>query len=123
MFSDDVKLVFGFEPSGLLEKMILAPRIGTPRTLPPRGLSDEDDESELEVPGSVFVEVGGVSFFSALGTLIFGIVIVNCPIAGKVNNDATAIVAITMSDDDLVINMFLSNVKFVGAIKVGKILA
>ena len=101
MFSDDVKLVFGFEPSGLFEKIILAPEIGTPRTLAFLGAASVD-VSEVEVTDSELVEVAGASFLGVFGTLIFGIVIVNWPIAGTVRNEATAIAAISIRDDDLV---------------------
>jgi hypothetical protein len=108
MFSEELKLVFGFDPSGLFEKVILAPEIGTPRTSPP--VRGDDDDSELEMaPGSDVVVVllaGGSSFF-IFGTLIFGTVIVNCPIAGCVRNEVTAITAIRIRDDDLVIKNIL----------------
>jgi hypothetical protein len=103
MFSADVKVVFGFDPSGLLEKVILAPAIGTPRTVSfPRA---DDDESEFDVvTGSVLFGVEGASVvLGAFGTLIFGIVIVNCPTAGCVRNEVTAMAAIRIRDDDLVI--------------------
>lgn len=99
-------MVLGFEPSGLFEKVILAPRIGTPRTLPAPEAGD--DESEEDVIGSGLSGVGVASVFGTFGTLIFGIVIVNWPVAGWVRNKANARAAITMSDDDLVMNVFLS---------------
>jgi hypothetical protein len=104
-----VKVVFGFEPSGLLEKIILAPEIGTPRTLPP--LRAPDGESELEGPGSGLVGLGVASALGTFGTLIFGIVIVNCPIAGWVTNNPAAIAAIRKSEDDLVMKHSPQNVK------------
>jgi hypothetical protein len=51
-------------------------------------------------PGSELVVVllsGGSSFF-IFGTLIFGTVIVNCPIAGCVRNEVSAIAAIRIRD-------------------------
>src|SRR5688500_20096880 len=100
MFSEEVKVVFGLDPSGLFEKIILAPGIGTPRTfLLPRG---SDAMSEFDVPGSGLFGEAGASFLVVFGTLIFGIVIVNWPIAGTVRNEATAIAAISIRDDDLV---------------------
>ena len=118
-------MVFGFEPSGLLEKVIYAPGIGIPRTLP-RGCDDESefeitDESEFEVPGSGLFGVAGASFFGTFGTLTFGIVIVNCPIAGRVKNDANARTAIRIRDDDLVIKHSPQNFKLGG--QAGNILA
>jgi hypothetical protein len=99
MFSAEVNVVFGFEPSGLAEKIILAPGIGTPRTLTLRAC---DDESEFDVVGlSVLVGVAGVSFFTIFGTLIFGSV--NCPIAGTVRKEVTAITAARISDEFRVI--------------------
>ena len=101
MFSEDVKLVFGFEPSGLLEKVIRAPGIGTPRTLLPRGLSD--DESELEgVVESVLVGFAGWSVLGIFGILIFGIG--NWAIAGAARNEVIAIAAIRIRD--LIIKVF-----------------
>jgi hypothetical protein len=109
MYSEDVKVVFGFEPSGLFENVILAPEIGTPRTLSPLGPCD--DESEFEgVTGSVFVGVAGASFLGTFGILIFGIE--NCAVAGAAKNEVTAMAAIRISDDDLFIKIFLSKVKF-----------
>src|SRR5215217_1355558 len=103
MYSEELKLVFGFEPSGLLEKVILAPGTGIPRTLSPRRPSD--DESEFEVTGLALFglavsELVGVAGESALG--IFGILIFgsgNCPIAGWVRNGVIAIAAIRIRDD------------------------
>src|SRR5688500_4311489 len=116
MYSEDVNVVFGFDPSGLLEKVTRAPGIGIPRTLP-RGCDDESefeviDESEFEVTGSGLAGVAGASCLGTFGTLIFGIVIVNWPIAGSVRNEAIAIAAIRISDDDLV--MKYSPQTFVG---------
>src|SRR6186997_2159775 len=104
MYSEEVKLVFGFEPSGLFENVILAPEMGVPRTLvSPPAL---DDESEFEVTVSVlfgaFVVLGlaGASVFGIFGILIFGSI--NWPIAGSMRNEVIAIAAIRKSDDDLV---------------------
>jgi hypothetical protein len=101
-------VVFGFEPSGLFEKIILAPEIGTPRTPAPFAPREDEsefegiDESGFEVSEPVFVGVAGVSFLGTFGTLTFGIVIVNWLIAGWVRNEVTAMAAIRISDDDLV---------------------
>ena len=104
MYSEEVKLVFGFDPSGLFEKVIFAPGIGIPRTSPPEV---GDDASELRTPGSGVFEVTGASVLTILGNLIFG----NCPVAGWVNNDATNKAAISINDD-LIINTLLVNTAF-----------
>ena len=117
MYSEEAKPVLGFEPSGFDEKVIFAPEIGTPRTLPsPRACDDEsefegfDDASVFEVAGSVLFGVAGASVVLGIfGILIFGIG--NCPTAGSAKNDPTAIAAIRISDDDLIINIVLSDVK------------
>src|SRR5688572_29854484 len=100
MFSEEVNVVFGLDPSGLFEKIILAPGIGTPRTLLfGRG---SGGISGFDLPGFGLFGKGGAFFLVVFGTLIFGIVIVNWPIAGTVRNEATAIAAISIRDDDLV---------------------
>jgi hypothetical protein len=121
MFSEDVKLVFGFDPSGLFEKVILAPEIGTPRILsPPRAC--DDDESEVVVTGSgLFGVVGASVVLGAFGTLIFGIVIVNCPIAGCVRNEVNAMAAIRIRDDLVIKNILLKTFNLGG--QAGNILA
>src|SRR5687767_12240397 len=85
MNSEEVKLVFGLEPSGLLEKVIFAPDIGFPR------LSDDDvlvepldDVVSVVVGGSTVVS--GFSFF-ILG--IFGMLIVIWPAAGSTSPKTT----------------------------------
>ena len=109
MNSEDVKVVFGLEPSGLFEKVILAPGIGIPRTFPPLEPADDmpefevTGESGLEVTGSGLFGVAGASFFGIFGTLTFGIVIVNWPIAGSAKNKPTATATIRISVDDLFI--------------------
>ena len=70
MLSAEVKLVFGLEPSGLLEKVIRAPEIGAPRPFPIDAV-----DVELEV---VLAERSGlfgvtVSFLGTVGNFIFGI--------------------------------------------------
>ena len=104
MFSAEVKEVFGFERSGLFEKINFAPEIGTPRTLllPRAGEGDSEFELAVSVFVSVLVGVAAGSGLVTLGTLIFGIE-GNCPIAGWTRNEVTAITAIRVSDDDLVI--------------------
>jgi len=120
MFSAEVKVVFGFEPSGLLEKINFAPEIGTPRTVSSRRAGD--DESELEVAGSELLGVAGASGLVTFGTLIFGIE-GNCPIAGWERNEVTAITAITINDDDLVIDKTFSSQNYKLGGQVAKILA
>jgi hypothetical protein len=105
MYSDELKLVFGFEPSGLFENVILAPGIGIPRTLlsSPRGC---DEESESEVTGVSAEVVVVVSVLMIFGILILGSG--NWPNVGSARKDPTAMAAIRISDDDLVINIVLS---------------
>jgi hypothetical protein len=95
MVSDEVKLVFGFEPSGLFENVILAPAMGTPRA--PSSAAG-DDESDVAAPRS---ELLGGSAGSVL--VIFGIVIFgsdgNCPTAGMVKSDAAATAAMSTNTD------------------------
>ena len=105
MNSEELKLVFGFEPSGLLEKVTLAPGIGFPRTSP-SGTSE--DESEVRLTGSGSFGVAGVSFFTIFGNCIFGSD-GNCPDADWAKIDATAIVAISNKD-----NLHISISPFVG---------
>ena len=105
MNSEELKLVFGFEPSGLLEKVTLAPGIGFPRTSP-SGTSE--GESEVRLTGSGSFAGAGASFLNIFGKVIFeseG----NCPDADWVKNDATAIVAISNKD-----NLHISISPFVG---------
>ena len=123
MYSEEVKLVFGFDPSGLFEKVIFAPDIGVPRTLvSPLEL---EDESEFEVTGSALVGVlvvfgfAGASVLGIFGILIFGSV--NWATAGWLTNEVTAIAAIRISDDDLVMKHSPQNFKLGG--QVGNILA
>jgi hypothetical protein len=112
MFSEEVNVVFGFEPSGLLEKIILAPEIGTPRSLTPPRVCVDESGLEVVVTGlSVSVVVGGASFLGTFGTLIFGTVIVNWPIAGSVRNEVIAMAAIRIRD--LVINTLLKSLSVV----------
>ena len=103
MYSDEAKLVFGFEPSAAFEKVILAPPIGLPRTLLSEVADDADDadgtdDSDVALPASVLVGAGVVSFFGIFGSVTFGSE-GNCPIAGSVKNDATAIAAISTNVD------------------------
>src|SRR6185436_7163207 len=115
MYSEDVKVVFGFEPSGLFENVIFAPGIGLPRT---SSLEAADDDSDVRLIGSALfvVEVelvgvgAGVSFLVILGSVIFGID-GNCPAADWATNDATATAAISMNDD-LAINNSPLNANF-----------
>src|SRR5215204_5447885 len=114
MYSEEVKVVLGFEPSGLLEKLIFAPGIGTPRTPLSSLLRDSEGESEFEVLGLFVVlgllEVAGASVLGIFGILIFGSG--NWAFAGRVKNKPSAKAAIRTSDDDLVISIFLLKVKF-----------
>jgi len=110
MYSDELKLLFGFEPSGLFEKVIFAPEIGAPRTLSSRWPGDDESEFEVVTGLSVVVGLAGASFLGIFGILIFGIV--NWATAGAAKKEAIAIAAIRISDDDLVIKIFLSKVKF-----------
>src|SRR5688572_17855291 len=98
MYSEEVKLVLGLDPSGLFEKVIVAPRIGTPRTLSAR---TGEGESDVEATGAELSGVAGVSFLTIFGTLIFGSV--NCPIAGSASDKVSAITAMRINDDVLVI--------------------
>src|SRR6187431_1868148 len=108
MNSDELKLVFGFEPSGLLEKVILAPARGLPRTSPSW---TGDDELEVGLTGSgllvVGAEVVGISFLVIFGRVIFG----NCPAVDWAKNDATAKAAISINDV-LAINTLLVKTAF-----------
>src|SRR5215204_5639290 len=92
MYSDELKLVFELEPSGLFENVIFAPAIGRPRASSLR-TDDEDSRVGVAVSGLVVVEGASVVIF---GTLIFGIL--NCPTAGSLKNDAAAITAININD-------------------------
>src|SRR5687768_713927 len=96
MFSDEANVVFGFEPSGLLEKMILAPWIGTPRA-PLFEAGDVETGFELSVRSGLLVVVGASVVLGTLGIFNFGIV--NCPAAGWVTTDATAMAAISINDN------------------------
>jgi hypothetical protein len=96
--------------------------MGTPRTVSfPRA---DDDESEFDVvTGSVLFGVEGASVvLGVFGTLIFGIVIVNCPTAGCVRNEVNAMAAIRIRDDDLVIRNILLKTFNLGG-QAGNILA
>ena len=96
MNSEEAKLVFGFEPSGLFEKVILAPATGTPRTLP---VEADDVETEVGLTGrSGLLGVAGTSFFGIFGNCIFGIE-GNCPATGWLEKAAMAIAAISNKDD------------------------
>src|SRR5215204_4842405 len=98
MFSAEVKVALGFDPSGLFEKVIVAPRIGTPRTSAARA---GEDRSDVEVTGSELSGVAAVSFLTIFGTLIFGTE--NCPIAGTARIEVAAMTAVRTNDEVLVI--------------------
>src|SRR6187397_2569511 len=97
MYSEEAKVLLGFEPSGLFEKVILAPWIGVPRTSPV--VTDEVETGvELTVRSGLLVVVVGASVvLGILGIFIFGIW--NCAAAGWVRNDARATAAISVSDN------------------------
>jgi len=106
MYSEDVNIVFGFEPSGLFEKVIFAPAIGIPRVPSSRTLEDAPELGSPSVPCSVGVAVAGVSAFVTFGIVIFGRD-GNCPAAGSIKNDAIATAAIRINDEDLAMNILL----------------
>ena len=95
MFSAEVKVVLGFEPSGLLEKIIFAPWIGTPRTVADFAVDDEFEDG-LDVLSGLF-GVEGASFLGIVGIFIFGML--NCPDAVSVKNDAMTIAATNVKDN------------------------
>ena len=86
-----MKVVLGFEPSALFEKVILAPGIGTPRAL----LIAGEEGLELGVSGLFGCVV--VSVFGILGILIFGIL--NWAAAGTATKAAEAIAVISITDN------------------------
>jgi hypothetical protein len=95
MFSADVKLVFGFEPSGLFERVIFAPLIGMPRTLL---FAAGDDELEFGFAGeSELFGCDDVSVFVIFGTFILGIL--NCAVAGTAAHEAVTIAAISVREN------------------------
>ena len=74
MYSEEAKVVLGFDPSGLFEKVILAPEIGVPRTSPVE--TDEVEtgfELTLRSGLLVGVVVGASVVLGILGIFIFGI--------------------------------------------------
>jgi hypothetical protein len=99
MYSEETKVLLGFEPSGLFEKVILAPWIGVPRTSPVE--TDEVETGvELIVRSGllvVVVVVGASVVLGILGIFIFGIW--NCAAAGWVRNETTATAATSVSDN------------------------
>src|SRR6187549_3226753 len=101
MFSAEVKVVFGFDPSGLFDKMIRAPWIGRPRTPSPPDCGDDEPEDELGsvVPESSSLGAGVGSDLGTFGTLIFGMVMVICPATGSIKNDASAMTAIRVNNE------------------------
>src|SRR4051812_32701718 len=102
MYSEEAKLVFGLDPSGLFEKVILAPEIGFPRASPPTRTGSDESEVEITVSG-VFV-VTGESFLGSFGIVTL---IGNCPTAGSVKNEASAIAAISKNEDLTILSSLL----------------
>src|SRR5215213_9869994 len=89
MYSEEAKVLLGFEPSGLFEKVILAPWIGVPRTSPVVADEVETGVELIVRSGLLVVVVVVVSVvLGILGIFIFGSW--NCAAAGWVRNDATA---------------------------------
>ena len=98
MYSEEAKVLLGFEPSGLFEKVILAPWIGVPRTSPVVADEAETGVELIVRSGLLVVVVGGASVvLGILGIFIFGIW--NCAAAGWVRNETTATAAISVSDN------------------------